>query len=961
MRRHVQLLGVALLALVVATPTARAQNGLPPGKWTVIILGRESGFGECGYPGTYEELVADMPQTPGGSENWMYQIANRIRTESVSTPVSIYRMSTDVLDLVSYPPGEIPGDPTRHHVLLFDWARTSGIMTQPGAIYCDVSIGAGSDDGFAYAGGEALYATLRHWHADQRVFALIGYSRGAVVASEVAKRLIFAGHNPTQVIYLDGEGCDGDNGCVSQVATCSEYLDGEFQAWTHSALSPIRFDNIYEVFDEDYVAPTLCPPLGDGTDLGGHCRDGCRNFSVGAIFAHTPQIDILGVPAHCVGSTYNEPPIWEYLIGGLQISGGFYTYPDNEPDNYEPQTYSFTSRPHLFNGNFDPWESIAGWLGNGGGATATFPYDGGQIEIDHGSTVLRLFNTVSQTHSYFALPACAEAVTFDVANPWGEQGSLELWITSPGLTDFRLADLPAASLGINLEPKGPFAIPSQFRGRACRIRFDCTLSNPFEEAFADIDNLEIEVSASVLDNPPDPITVNSSCGNATLAFSGSPPPGVTWFWQHQICATRVDLGSEPTFTVPTIGTYYLRARCDQTGAWSAGCGSVQVTSIGCGPAGDFDCNGTVEWADFQWFAGCLDGPDNAPPPNCVDTDIERDGDVDIRDFAVLQRNFAQSCETQAEMVQVAAGPFEMGGSVYDDERPYHWVQLGSYAIDRYEVTNAQYAAGLNWAYAQHNLITVSGGAVRKLGDPSIVYCDLTASSPYSRIVWSENTETFSAVAGRELHPVVMVSWFGAAAYCNWRSAREGRPLCYDLTDWSCNVSLPAYRLPTEAEWEKAAGWDPVEYRHYRYGERTDGCGTNCLDGHRANYSNSGDPFDFEPSLRTTPRGYYNGTNHNGYQTQDARSFYGCYDMSGNVVEWCNDWYSMSYYSTFPPLPPWVDPAGPTTGSHRVLRGGGYENAPNGCRSGVRSSSSQSDAVPTERSRVNGFRCVLGAQ
>ena len=65
----------------------------------------------------------------------------------------------------------------------------------------------------------------------------------------------------------------------------------------------------------------------------------------------------------------------------------------------------------------------------------------------------------------------------------------------------------------------------------------------------------------------------------------------------------------------------------------------------------------------------------------------------------------------------------------------------------------------------------------------------------------------------------------------------------------------------EAEWEKAAAWNPVQQRHFRFGEHTDGCGYHCLEGSLANCVNSGDPFDSAPFSTTTPVGYSNGELH----------------------------------------------------------------------------------------------------
>ena len=382
--------------------------------------------------------------------------------------------------------------------------------------------------------------------------------------------------------------------------------------------------------------------------------------------------------------------------------------------------------------------------------------------------------------------------------------------------------------------------------------------------------------------------------------------------------------------------------------------------------GDFDADGDVDLDDFTALAEAVAGP-NVPPdpsdPACVDVcldafDTEPDGDLDLWDFAAFQRASTEPRLPAPEMVVVHAGEFEMGdpfGEGWYDEFPVHSVTLGTYTIDKYEVTNAHYAAALNWACAQGDLIHVSDGIVYQAGGTEYPYCTTYPTDETVRIQWSGNG--FSVLPGKNNHPAV-VNWYGAVAYCNWRSALEGKPLCYDLSTWTCDFGTLGYRLPTEAEWEKAAAWDPVQQRHFRFSEHTDGRGADCLDGQRANYSVSGDPFDLPPWPTTTPVGFYNGELHfktafdwpgsaESYQTQEAKSYYGCSDLSGYEQEWCNDRYDETYYSYSPE----VNPQGPSSGTLRIVRGGLWGTSPDDCRSACRLWNGPAGWA--------GFRCALG--
>jgi formylglycine-generating enzyme required for sulfatase activity len=212
-----------------------------------------------------------------------------------------------------------------------------------------------------------------------------------------------------------------------------------------------------------------------------------------------------------------------------------------------------------------------------------------------------------------------------------------------------------------------------------------------------------------------------------------------------------------------------------------------------------------------------------------------------------------------EWVEVPSGPFAYGEGNATTTIPY------TFSIMKYEVTNAQYMAFLQEAFdageiyvsdQNPNLFvegTYDGDALERAGRVTIAIVTprLPEGMRYGRIAYQNGRFTLLPDDSYRDHPVVNVTWHGAIAF-----ARH-----YGL------------QLPTDPEWEKAArgstGYD------YPWGNK-------CTSAD-ANYEGTGDPFE----LGTTPVGFYNGTVHGSFATNDRPSVYGAYDMAGNVAEWVN--------------------------------------------------------------------------
>ena len=223
------------------------------------------------------------------------------------------------------------------------------------------------------------------------------------------------------------------------------------------------------------------------------------------------------------------------------------------------------------------------------------------------------------------------------------------------------------------------------------------------------------------------------------------------------------------------------------------------------------------------------------------------------------------------MVRIPAGEFVMGsafGHGEPDELPAHRVWVDEFLIGRNPVTAAEWAQFLN-----------------SLGRPAPEYFE---ASKQTTVVFRQGK--FYPLLGCADHPANGVTWFGAESFCMWLAEKTKRP----------------YRLPTEAEWEKAARGG-LESQYYPWG--------NSSPESMAQFS-----LCFtEPRLTLSPVGSYPP---NGY---------GLCDVVGNVWEWCSDWYGRNYYHDSPR----ENPRGPDQGELKVLRGGSWGGLDVQIRCGIR--------------------------
>jgi formylglycine-generating enzyme required for sulfatase activity len=268
----------------------------------------------------------------------------------------------------------------------------------------------------------------------------------------------------------------------------------------------------------------------------------------------------------------------------------------------------------------------------------------------------------------------------------------------------------------------------------------------------------------------------------------------------------------------------------------------------------------------------------------------------------------------AGFVLVPAGAFAMGDATDDgtaDEKPVHQVQVDEFAIGQKEVTLSEWRAVYSWA-TQHGYGFENPGAGKTASDP-----------------------------------VHSINWRDAVKWCNAKSELSGLSPCYreGTSVYRAGIAIPqcswtesGYRLPTEAEWEKAARGG-LSSQRFPWGA--------IINHDSANYENGILPYESPTGQGHHPLYAAGGHPFTSPVGSFAANGYGIFDCTGNVDEWCWDWFDAAYYAEGTAG---FNPHGPETGAYRVFRGGNWDASADNCRVSCR----QGNHPPTTTNRL-GFR------
>ena len=272
-------------------------------------------------------------------------------------------------------------------------------------------------------------------------------------------------------------------------------------------------------------------------------------------------------------------------------------------------------------------------------------------------------------------------------------------------------------------------------------------------------------------------------------------------------------------------------------------------------------------------------------------------------------------QTDGNMVFVKGGTFQMGSSDgQDDEKSVHTVTVSDFWMGKYEVTVTEFEKFVSETGYQTDA---------EKGDGSYCWTG-SAWEKKAGVNWRCDAQGNVRRSSELNHPVIRVSWNDAVAYCDWLSRKTGK----------------TYRLPTEAEWEYAArsGGKNYKYSWGNFGPEGKRGGNVADESAKRvwNCSWAWEGYD-DGFAFTAPVGSF-----------DPNEL-GLYDMTGNVWEWCEDWYDAKYYQKSPQN----DPKGPSSGDYRVLRGGSWYDRPIDVRCAYR----RGHGAPDARNYGGGFRVL----